>query len=222
MDNVKNDFYFVKRLLKSIEVTSRYLEDKSMDDLINDGFLCDAIENRFTKIAEDAKNLSKEFKNSITTIPWEGIYSIRNRVCHDYDVVDYSILYKTIKLNFPNFKQILLSSIPNHHMNLGLEAFNSVKAGTKNVVMGLLDEKGQKLSIGDLIIFINTETKEELMSEILDLKQFDSFEDLYANYKKTNIGYKNDEVANPNDMLTYYSAKDIRKFGVIAIEIKSY
>lgn len=49
MDNVKNDFYYVKRLLRSIEITSRYLKDKSMDDLINDGFLCDAIENRFTK-----------------------------------------------------------------------------------------------------------------------------------------------------------------------------
>lgn len=60
MDNVKDDFYYVKRLLKNIEVTSRYLEDKSMDDLINDGFLCDAIENRFTKIAEDAKKLSDD------------------------------------------------------------------------------------------------------------------------------------------------------------------
>ena len=46
MDNVKNDFYYVKRLLKSIEVTSRYLEGRSMDDLNNDGYLCDAIENR--------------------------------------------------------------------------------------------------------------------------------------------------------------------------------
>ena len=26
MDNIKDDFYYVKRLLKSIEVTSRYLE----------------------------------------------------------------------------------------------------------------------------------------------------------------------------------------------------
>ena len=106
MDNVKDDFYYVKRLLKSIEVTSRYLEGKSMDDLNNDGYLCDAIENRFTKIAEDAKKLSDDYKKSIKSIPWDGIYSIRNRVCHDYDVVDYAILYKTIKVNFPQFKQV--------------------------------------------------------------------------------------------------------------------
>ena len=51
MDNINIDFYYGIRLLKSIELTSRYLKDKSMDDLINDGFLCDAIENIFTIIA---------------------------------------------------------------------------------------------------------------------------------------------------------------------------
>ena len=222
MDNVKNDFYYIKRLLKSIEVTSRYLEGKSMDDLINDGYLCDAIENRFTKIAEDAKKLSDDYKKSIKSIPWDGIYSIRNRVCHDYDVVDYAILYKTIKVNFPQFKQALLSSITTCQMNLYPEPFDLIKAGSKTVEMRLFDEKRRKLSVGGLIVFTNTKTKEELVVEIIDLKQFDSFESLYLNYKKTDIGYKDDEVANPDDMLSYYSIEDVRKYGVVAIEIKTY
>ena len=222
MDNVKNDFYYIKRLLKSIEVTSRYLEGKSMDDLINDGYLCDAIENRFTKIAEDAKKLSDDYKKSIKSIPWDGIYSIRNRVCHDYDVVDYAILYKTIKVNFPQFKQALLSSITTCQMNLYPKPFDLIKAGSKTVEMRLFDEKRRKLSVGGLIVFTNTKTKEELVVEIIDLKQFDSFESLYLNYKKTDIGYKDDEVANPDDMLSYYPIEDIRKYGVVAIEIKTY
>ena len=222
MDNIKNDFYYVKRLLKSIEVTSRYLAGKSMDDLVNDGYLCDAIENRFTKIAEDAKNLSKEFKDSITSIPWDGIYSIRNRVCHDYDVVDYAILFKTIKVIFPQFKQVLLSSIPTHQMNLCPEPFYLIKTDNKKVEMRLFDEKRRKLSIGDLIVFTNTETKEEILAEIKDLKQFDTFESLYANYKKVELGYKENEIAKPEDMFAYYSIKQIKKYGVLAIEIKTY
>ena len=222
MDNIKDDFYYAKRILKSIEVTCRYLENKSMDDFIDDGFLCDAIENRFTKIAEDAKNLSKEFKNSIISIPWDGIYSIRNRVCHGYDVVDYAILYKTIKVNFPQFKQALLESIEVNRMNLFPEPFELIKAGSKKVEMRLFDEKRRKLSVGELIVFANTKTKEELIAEIVELKQFDSFGSLYMNYKKTDIGYKDDEVANPDDMLSYYSIEDICKYGVVAIEIKTY
>ena len=222
MDNVKDDFYYVKRLLKSIEVTSRYLEGKSMDDLINDGYLCDAIENRFTKIAEDAKKLSDDYKKSIKSIPWDGIYSIRNRVCHDYDVVDYAILYKTIKVNFPQFKQALLSSITTCQMNLYPEPFDLIKSGSKTVEMRLFDEKRRKLSVGGLIVFANTKSKEELIAEIVELKQFDSFESLYVDYKKTDLGYKDDELAKPEDMLAYYSTEEIKKYGVVAIELKAY
>ena len=222
MDNIKDDFYYVKRLLKSIEVTSRYLEGKSMDDLINDGYLCDAIENRFTKIAEDAKKLSDDYKNSMKSIPWDGIYSIRNRVCHDYDVVDYAILYKTIRINFPQFRQALLSSITTCQMNLYPEPFDLIKTGSKTVEMRLFDEKRRELSVGGLIVFTNAKTNEEIITEIVDLKQFDSFKSLYANYKKTVIGYKDNEIAKPEDMLTYYSADQIKKYGVIAIEIKTY
>lgn len=162
MDNIKNDFYYVKRLLRSIEITSRYLKDKSMDDLINDGFLCDAIENRFTKIAEDASNLSKDFKKKLSSIPWDGIASIRNRVCHDYDVVDFAILYKTIKVNFPSFKKNLLEVASVHKMILYPDAFELIENGSKKVEMRLNDEKRQKLTIGDLIIFTNSEPTRQL------------------------------------------------------------
>ena len=222
MDNLKNDFYYVKRILKSIETTSRYLKNKSMDDMIYDGFLCDAIENRFTKIAEDASKLSIEFKNNLSTIPWNAISAIRNRVCHDYDVVDFAILYKTIKVNFPSFKKSLLEVATVHKMNLYPDAFELIENGSKKVEMRLNDEKRQKLTIGDLVIFTNTETKEEIIVEVIDLKTFKSFNELYSSYEKTAIGYKKDEVANPNDMLNYYSQEQIDKYGALAIEIKPY
>lgn len=222
MDNIKNDFYYVKRLLRSIEVTSRYLKDKSMDDLINDGFLCDAIENRFTKIAEDASNLTKEFKKSLSSIPWDGIASIRNRVCHDYDVVDFAILYKTIKVNFPSFRKILLDSVGAHKMKLYPNAFQSVAEGSKKVEMRLNDEKRQKIKTGDLVIFTNAKSKEEVIVEVMDLRTFKSFNELYSSYEKTIIGYKKNEVANADDMLKYYSKEQIEKHGVLAIEIRIY
>ena len=107
-------------------------------------------------------------------------------------------------------------------MNLYPKPFDLIKAGSKTVEMRLFDEKRRKLSIGGLIVFTNAKTKEELIVEIVDLKQFDSFESLYANYKKTDLGYKDDEFAKSEDMLTYYSVEEIKKYGVIAIELKNY
>ena len=107
-------------------------------------------------------------------------------------------------------------------MKLYPESFDLIKGGSKTVEMRLFDEKRRKLSIGGLIVFTNTKTNEELIAEIFDLKQFDSFESLYANYKKTDLGYNDDEVAKPEDMLAYYSVEEIKKHGVVAIELKAY
>ena len=99
---------------------------------------------------------------------------------------------------------------------------NLLRIEAKKVEMRLNDEKRQKLTIGDLVIFTNTETKEEIIVEVIDLKTFKSFNELYSSYEKTVIGYKKDEVANPNDMLNYYSQQQIDKYGALAIEIKLY
>ena len=220
MDNIKSNSYFAKRILKSVETLTRYIEDKSIDDLLNDGFLCDAIENRFTKIAEDASNLTNDFKKSTPEIPWNAIVTIRNKVCHNYDVVDAPTLYRTIKFDFSTFRNNLLKTMTVHYMNLQPNPFERIKKKTKNVEMRLFDEKRQTLETGNLIVFTNLATKQEIIVEVVDLKRFASFEQLYAHYKKTELGYNNDEIANPSDMLAYYSKDKIDKYGVLAIEIK--
>ena len=222
MDNQKDDIYYAKRIIRSIEITTKYLDHRSMDDLLYDGFLCDAVQNRFTKIAEDAAKLSKDFKCKISTIPWNAISSIRNRVCHDYDVVDSSVLFKTIKIDFPSFKKILLEEIRAHRMNLNPEPFDLIRRKIKKVEMRLNDEKRQKIKIGNLILFKNNKTNEELIAEVVDIRLFKNFDELYSSYDKTLIGYKKDEDSKPDDMLEYYSKFKIEKYGVVAIEIIVY
>ncbi len=222
MDNIKNDFYYAKRILKNIEVLSRYLKERSQDDLLNDGFLRDAIENRFTKLSEDASRLTPSFKDLLPTIPWTAIYSIRNRICHNYDVVDAPTLYKTVKVSFPKFRRDLLGAIPSHSMSLYHDSFLAIAEGRKTVEMRLNDEKRGRLKPGDLIVFTNTETEEEIIVEIEALRPFPSFDELYASYSKRAIGYRDGEQANPRDMLEYYRREDIEKWGALAIEVKLY
>lgn len=58
--------------------------------------------------------------------------------------------------------------------------------------------------------------------EIDELKAFPSFEALYASYPKRAIGYRDDEKADPTDMLDYYREEDIRKWGALAIGVRLY
>ena len=55
---------------------------------------------------------------------------------------------------------------------------------------------------------------------VINMYRYLSFEELYQHHSKVSIGYNKDEIANPKEMLMYYSKEMIEKYGVVAIEIK--
>ena len=107
-----------------------------------------------------------------------------------------------------------------HFMKLWDNPFKSIQSGRKTIEMRLNDEKRKLINVGDDIEFVNVETGEKLRCEVVNLFKYASFDELYLNHNKVSIGYCEDEVADPKDMLKYYSASDIEKYGVLGIEIK--
>lgn len=126
-------------------------------------------------------------------------------------------LSKTQNLNKISINQGIIVMVI---MHLKEEPFSSIKNGTKTIEMRLFDEKRQQLKIGENIKFINNETGEELLTQIVNLHKFISFEELYKNFDKIKLGYKEWEVAKSSDMLKYYPQSEQQKYGVVGIEIK--
>lgn len=106
-----------------------------------------------------------------------------------------------------------------HKMNLWNESFLKVKSKTKTIEMRLCDEKRSLISKGDVIEFTNTATGEIIECTVTNLYKYEDFHELYKHHDKISIGYSENEVANPNDMLTYYRAENIEKYGALGIEI---
>ena len=96
-----------------------------------------------------------------------------------------------------------------HFLTLYNDPFNAIKNGKKSVEMRLNDERRQNISVGDILVFENIITKEKISVEVLEKNIYKNFFDLYGNYPKTEIGYDVNEIANPNDMLKYYSQEKI-------------
>lgn len=107
-----------------------------------------------------------------------------------------------------------------HKMNLWNDSFNSIKNKNKTIEMRLNDEKRSKIKIGDIIEFTNTTTLETMNVKVDNIYKYDDFEQLYRHHDKISIGYKEDDVADPNDMLMYYKKEDIKKYGVLGISVK--
>ncbi len=105
-------------------------------------------------------------------------------------------------------------------MNLAGIPFGLIESGQKTIEMRLNTPKRASLKAGDYIEFTSNDDGRKMKVLVLNIKKFPSFHELYSHFDKTLLGYKNDEVANPDDMLIYYCKEDITKYGVIAAEIK--
>lgn len=108
-----------------------------------------------------------------------------------------------------------------HFMKLKNEPFMSIKNGLKTIEMRLFDEKRKQIKVGDTIEFTNIVSLEKLKVKVIALHKFKNFEELYSHFNKTQLGYKQTEIASPNDMNQYYTNDDIHKYGVLGIEIKT-
>ena len=103
-----------------------------------------------------------------------------------------------------------------HKMKLAPSAFKSIKTGKKTIEMRLYDEKRAKLNVGDEIEFEDIDTHQKIKCTVIRLMRYKDFFELYSNFDKVAIGYKENETASAEDMYAYYSFEQIKKYGVLA------
>ena len=95
-------------------------------------------------------------------------------------------------------------------MNLNEGPFNMIKSGRKCIEMRLNKNGRDQIKPGDELVFNNEKTGEKLMTTVTLVSKFPSFHELYNAFVKTDLGYPDNEIANPDDMLEYYSREDIK------------
>jgi len=110
-----------------------------------------------------------------------------------------------------------------HTMNLHPAPFAMIRSGRKTIELRLYDEKRQAIAVGDTIRFNNTGTEGgTLLTKVVALHRFDSFEELYRQLPLLKCGYTEEDVdtASPKDMEAYYPAEQQKKYGVLGIGVE--
>ena len=116
-----------------------------------------------------------------------------------------------------------VSDCENVFMKLYDEPFNLIKDGKKTIEVRCNDKKRQKLKVGDKIIFTRYENPvDKIRAEIVELRAFNTFRDLYSAYPLEMFGY-NDKTIEDMDKGAYniYSREKEEKYGALAINIKT-
>lgn len=107
-------------------------------------------------------------------------------------------------------------------MNLNASPFEKIASGKKTVELRLFDARRRRIDIGDRIVFTNVDDPmKKIAVTVRSLHRYASFEDLFADILLEKCG--NSSTDTP-DMATagmgkYYTDDQIRKYGVLGIEI---
>lgn len=107
MDNIKDDQYYLAKVLGDVNRIISYVEVVDEEDFIHNEELIDAICFRIIQIEENFKLISDKFKYKNPQIQYHKIKGFRNRIVHEYGKIDYHIVYLTAKNDMIELKKIL-------------------------------------------------------------------------------------------------------------------
>lgn len=107
MENIKNDMYYVNKMLVDLQFLIDHTVDLTKWDIEHNEVLLDSIMFRLIQISENSNRLTDAFKKKHDNISWVSIRGMRNRLVHDYGEVDYSIVIDTIFEDVPDLYETL-------------------------------------------------------------------------------------------------------------------
>jgi uncharacterized protein with HEPN domain len=66
-----------------------------------------AVVSQLSLIGEAARRLSDEFRDQLPSIPWVQVMGMRNRLVHQYDKIDWPLVWVTAHRDIPRLLQSL-------------------------------------------------------------------------------------------------------------------
>ncbi|MBD2756473.1 HepT-like ribonuclease domain-containing protein [Spirosoma validum] len=92
-------------ILTSIAKIESYTSGLIYESFLADRRTVEAVERNFEIIGEAANQLSKDFQQNNSHIPWHSVVSFRNRLIHGYFGVDYEIIWYVITVDLIDLKK---------------------------------------------------------------------------------------------------------------------
>ena len=101
MDNIKDDAYYLNKMLDDLRFLIEHTKGKTYEQVENDPVLIDSIMFRLIQIAENSDRLTPAFKAEHSDLSWRELKGMRNRIVHDYGIIDLTIIYDTVINGIP-------------------------------------------------------------------------------------------------------------------------
>lgn len=91
----------VGKMLEYTEKILKYTKGLSYEDFVCDTMLVEACVFNLEQIGEIANKVTEDFEVKHTSIPWRAIYGLRNRIVHNYEGVNFVLIWDIISEDLP-------------------------------------------------------------------------------------------------------------------------
>ena len=93
MDNVKSDSYYLDRIKKDLLFINEKMLGVTKSEFEGNEILQDSMMFRLIQVSENARKLTEKYRKDKSNIPWGDIFGLRNRIVHDYDGINLTMIW---------------------------------------------------------------------------------------------------------------------------------
>ena len=102
-----DDYIYLFDMLNHAREAVELLADKNQDQLAADRLLQLALTRLLEIIGEAGNRVSTQTQQKNKQVPWKQIIGMRNRLIHGYDVIDYQLVWNTVRYDLPSLIRIM-------------------------------------------------------------------------------------------------------------------
>ncbi|MDR3165062.1 MAG: DUF86 domain-containing protein [Synergistaceae bacterium] len=98
----------IETVLNHIEKIENYVRDDSTyENFSADAMIVEACAFNLIQIGEQVNRLDEGFMNTYKDVQWTDIYNLRNRIVHDYQGINFVLIWQIIRDDLPLLKKRL-------------------------------------------------------------------------------------------------------------------
>lgn len=98
-------------IIESIDKILSYTANFELEDFKNDAKTRDAVLMQLIVLGETASRVPQEFRKLLPEVEWGRIVRSRNIIAHDYQGVDYEVVWRIVTLYLPPLRESLKSKL---------------------------------------------------------------------------------------------------------------
>ena len=109
---MERDNAYLLDIFESARLSVSYVVGKTKEEFLVDTLLQDAVLRRLAVIGEAARRTSAATQARLPDLPWKQMIGMRNIVIHQYESVDWGIVWDTLQTDLPILIATLEQIVP--------------------------------------------------------------------------------------------------------------